>query len=346
MNIYIVLTPYHLFLSLIHAERKEDDLVVLIDDNGQLGKYEIVGSKLFCFFIYINRSSVMNKYLSRQLLFNAGNKISLDDIVLIARNRECDKVFAFNDANAAAQYLLRKIKLFTSCKVCYIEDGAAPYNNHNIKWSFMHKVKCWIAYGLRYEFVSVLGTSKLIDGSLFLYPELVRIENKIKPFSEFNIDINCNYKINELADLLDLVEYFQFKKTVSVLFLLPREFNNNHKLSGLICDYIIKLNSFGVEVFVKHHPLDKYFFDFPIDCKVISSFVPAEIIPSKYSNLKVVFGFDTTSLMAVKKIYPDIISCNIKLDNNKNSYHDVMVSSGVVMISDNNLNEVVLQYEI
>lgn len=331
-NIYLVFTPYHFLLTLIHANRKDSDFILMVDDNGKLCEYDSIGRRLHRNFDYINMANKKYKILSRQLRFSIGNRKNLDIFIRKSRSSPISNVYVFNDAIPAAQYLIKKL----TGNATYIEDGSAPYNEHAISWSLVHRLKCWLAYGFGYHFVNVLGTSPLINNSLFLYPNLIRRENSILPYSHFETSGNYIEIIKKLA-----IEFYKFKTTKtpansnSALILLPRLSAKEPAFIDELHCIIKNLDNLGWSIFLKSHPLDgnaSKVFEITACCKFLPSNMPAEIIPGIIDSIKLIIGKETTSLMSIKKLFPDLKTINLVDEKTTQSrYQTAMIEAGVVI---------------
>lgn len=342
-SLYLAFTPYHLLLTLIHEDRTENDFVIMVDDHGKLKNYEVAGSKFLSNYRYVNMRSSECKLLSRQLVLPAGNRKKIDSIVKPLIFEPIGNIYVFNDTIPAAQYIIKKLKHNNAkIKVTYIEDGSAPYNEHYIEWSALHRIKCIIAYGLSYQFVKVLGTSPIVDGSLFLNPHLVRVENKIKPHQKLSIKENYLDQINRMTRALSSCSISKPEICRnSALFLLPRLMTMPEKFILELSYAIEKLGDQGWFICLKSHPLDGNSYEklsLKTNCQILPGNLPAELAPTIISDLKAVIGKETTSLLAIKSLFPEISIINLIEDcATTTQYQSAMLKAGVSMCTPENL---------
>ena len=63
MNLYIVSSPLHIFLTLLNQKDHSSSLCILIDEENKLGKYYSLISQVFKHSVYINfRYNRISKY--------------------------------------------------------------------------------------------------------------------------------------------------------------------------------------------------------------------------------------------------------------------------------------------
>lgn len=327
MNLYIALTPFHLLLTLIHDDRNKDDTIVLIDDNSTLSAYESIDT--FEDYHYINQSPTKNRAINRQLIIRTGNKKKLDNI---SKKHKYKNIYIFNDANPAAQYLAKKAKTISAPDVFYIEDGAAPYNNHKLTHSLINKIKRKTFYGIRHELISIIGTSTVVDASIYLYPDLARKENKIKPFSEFKITIDKDDKLDKFLNAIT-TEKNHKKEIAKILFLLPKINKDTKFISEKIENAALIINELALFPKIKRHPLDSVDTEVCNDLFNLPAHIPAELIPIIHKEIRVIFGVETTSLLSIRKLYPKLEIYNISEKPEITTFGKKLESVGIKTIN-------------
>lgn len=319
-------------MTLVHSERAANDVVIMIDFNGRLQNYQTVGQNLFSSFHYINMSAGSNKIIARQLRLPTTNKRKLDAIISQTPSGLISNIYVFNDAIPAGQYFIRK----TKGKAVYVEDGSAPYNDHFFTWSRANRFKYWVAYGSKYHFVNVLGTSPLISESLFLNPTLVRKENTKNPFREFLVNPNFTSIIRDLAHELSSINDPLTKDVKrAALILLPSLMAMPPAYTKKIWFIIENLIENGWGIYLKQHPLDGTILEDikpNMSCTVLSNTMPAEMLPVVFQRIEVVIGRETTSLLSIKHLFPNLQVINLIDDNAEPSQYQIaMTRAGVTM---------------
>ncbi|CAN7570546.1 hypothetical protein LJR296_003986 [Cupriavidus necator] len=303
MNIFIALTPYHLILTLTYVGRGEGDIVVLIDQTGRLTPYKDILPKLFARAIYIDATyrGVWDKLLALNKLSSRFHRCSIAAVGALIREAAVGQIYIFNDSAVEVQFLLSGLGELAT----YIEDGSAPYNEHWIDASILKRIAYPILLGGYYDCNSVLGTSRYVNRGLYLFPSLVRPENRATPCEQFHLSAEYGSRLNFFVSLFPGIGELQ--KTLAdrptTLLLLPSAITPGLKkeLNNLLADEHAR----GHVVLVKRHPLQKNEFKFETGCEVVEapSYVPAELLPVAVVNLMSVYGSESTSLLAYKYLF-------------------------------------------
>lgn len=325
-NLFICLTPLHTLIAYLSSFRRPQDVIVLIDQNGVLNEWaKIVKEKnLFINFIYVN--SKVDKYrLPFYYLGLSFGKLPSNFDAFIIKNKDVlfEAIYCFNDLAPQTQFLLWQIQ---HKEAVYIEDGSAPYNDHAINNNGIKVLLVRKLFSNFYTQIKVLGTSHYIERSLFMYPDFVRSENKIKPYSKLELSENKRQKI------IDLFLTTERQKNLNENFCLVF---TNLKISAneLIKSAVATLGddcTDNLRILIKDHPLSpastnskKY--------TIVDKNIPSELIPLLYPNVKYVFGFGTTALQNISLFYP-----NIKIFNfyfcSMTKYDKFLESLGVLNI--------------
>ena len=304
LNVYVANTPYHLMLSILSGCLNGDSIIYLLDKSGQLGWYSGgVGPFFNGNFRYLD---ISGKGAWSRLLDNNPLSISLgfssfNDVFSELAGKEVDAIFVFNDSIPEVQTIAYNL----SCgRVVYIEDGSAPYNSHKIinKKSIFFKK---LFFGPVFEQVEVLGTSRLVSESKFSYPDLVRAENRIKPYSGLETVASVRCQLKAYAELFG--GFLESKAERVVLYLLPPYEDKDLKKKYM--EIRARCADPNVAHLVKAHPLSSPSFFELEGVKLLPSFIPTEVIPFLV-NVEHLYGYATTSLMSVKYLFDSIpVTC-------------------------------------
>ncbi len=308
MNAFIALTPYHLLLTLLAKQRKESDLIILIDETGNLRSYANLGEILGLNFAYLPcwPASGIRKHLRRQLRFPSPFRQKLQAISLEAGPSGQGATYVFNDSPPPVQYLARLI----GKDVVYIEDGAAPYNNHYIKTSMLKRMLYAIVYGSWYEPPNVLGTTSLVKRSVFTFPDRVRIENTRTPRTTYEIRQDYAHIVSRLTAAINgAFTDSAHRPKSAIMLLLPR--NNLQPREDEYSKYLQFAHAAAkaARVYVKPHPLDgntvagifgdREIFVAPAD-------IASEAFLFQHADITSVYGPPNTSMISTRFFFPHI----------------------------------------
>jgi hypothetical protein len=308
-NLFIAMTPYHLFLSIAMRTMNSNDTVLLIDEHGELSHYRSVIPKLISNFVYLQleNTGIMSSIINFNRLISSRKKKEVEETT--NKLSLINNVYVFNDNNFTVQYFLSKIH---KNHVFYIEDGAAPYNDHIIHNSYLKKLIYRLCFGSFYEFSSVLGTCSFIEKSFFLHPELVRKENKTLPHSIYEFSPDAKILLKRLFLLhpkTGKLKAEKIRKHIS-LFLLPRidMLKEDSDILTLIRSKILEETSTGKQVFIKAHPLDQGVTKVPEikNLTQIPKSLPAEALPTFFKNITSLYSPPNTSLLSFRRLFPSI----------------------------------------
>jgi hypothetical protein len=333
-SVYLAFTPYHIVLTLIHSERSRDDVVVFIDDQGHHKDYKQIGRELFEHFFYINMREGRPSVLARQLLVSAGNRGRIDCFIKSLMSVATGKVYVFNDMVPAGQYIIRQL----AAPVVYIEDGSAAYNNHRVTWPLRKRFARRIAYGFDFRFINVIGTSDLVSESQFLFPEHARSENKVKPHQHFERKPDCLARLKYFSGLFPAMNSISSTDCAnkSALLLVPYLASASGSFIERLSGIIDKLNEKDWVVFLKMHPEDGRQTNKIVRrevCTVLPGNMPAELVPAAVRSLKLVIGRQTSALLAIKWLFPNLSVVNLKEPHEMLTPDEMVMSAiGIEMV--------------
>lgn len=312
MATFLALTPYHILLSIISAKQKPQDSLIIIDESGNLSNYQPIGEKFFHKSRYIKFTE---KGIQRIIKYNRiTNPERIRKILLEIKSIQKEKdepIYVFNDSCPLVQVFIQN----SISKIVYIEDGSAPYNDHQINNTKIKILLHKIAYGWNYESPSILGTSSKVAESVLTFPGLARAENRIKPIHQFICKEN-KYKL--MKDVFNLLNNAS-PKTLSApsssegasLILLPKFSTSSRELLDELIFIANRNLDTGRAIYLKGHPLtakpvpseEKMF---PIGCTWLAPEIPSEILPAALPEIDSIIGPPSTSLLAAKFLYPNL----------------------------------------
>ena len=329
MEVYLANTPYHLILSIINGCLRRDSMVFLLDMTGALERY--AGAEFAAFFngrfryVKLGSVHVAQKIINRNSLLAPITGSKTADVVEFILRRRPECVYAFNDSFPEVQYILSRCKNFGAK---YIEDGSAPYNSHSVKHSIPQLAQK-ILYGIYYDRINVLGTSRYVDENIFCYPQFARKENMAKPISQLAYEADSKLDLCRFSKLFDLEDLVREIGDLPInLFLLP-PFENDSVV--YLFERLVK-ESGGVSL-VKQHPLSKLPLSPILNFVEVNSFIPAEALLFRFKNIQAVYGYPTTTLLATKYLMPEVaVYCVLPDGSGDNFFIDNLMRSGVEII--------------
>lgn len=309
MNVYIAFTPYHLMLTLMMNCRDSSDAVLLIDESGNLSAYKETFPKYAENFFYFN--CFFNKSWRKAFCFNwvfsSGFKSYLNKVLDFIKTSGVGEIFVFNDNSPISQFIVRSL----GGKATYIEDGAAPYNDHYIENSIKKKILYRLIFGPFYEFTNVLGTSKYIDKTILTFPDKVRWENSRENISQYNFrkDRLPFVKRAFFLDKRDANFFDNEDFGIYILILLPRNYHLTCSLHDSYKKIIDDSLSTGRKVVVKKHPLDFLATTenlFTEGVFICPPFIPSEAIFITSCKLELIYGPSNTSMLSARFFSPHV----------------------------------------
>lgn len=314
--------------------RGPEDWVVFVDQGGGFGAHEKIMRRFFGNFVYKNCSG---SFLRRSASLSWPVRCLGGDCwkkFLTSNLKDINRVFVFNDNPAEVQCLLAQLK---PIQTTYVEDGSAPYNEHYIANGWMKRLRYRLILGGGYEFSEVLGTTSYITDSLFSYPSMVRQENSRRPCAKLELRSNYRKLLSALFELTqESLSGLQNLPSSSVdLYILPpiRSFEENEQLLLVYKEKIRAAITAGVDVMVKYHPLDtgqEPLQQMGLEVLTAPQHISAEVLVAGLPNVRRVYGGLTTSMLAVRTLFPDVgLTAVISSAQARSPYASVLLSFGV-----------------
>lgn len=270
-------------------DRADSDFIFLIDQHGLLSDIEDYIADLES--VYFVTSSVSRSAYKLLKKIHSTIGFTVND------------VFVFNDKSwqtwALMLFLKRK-------RVLYIEDGSSAYTTSRVVAVGLKKILLQVLSCLPlspYQYIEVLGTSKLISGGYYLFPKLVRREHTLLPVYQYELCVTRKLKLKNLFSIaLDQM----IPENGAVLSLLPSV------SAPVYSDFVDFTMDIGLKnempIFVKMHPLSEGTY-------VVSEFyevpksLPAEAILIT-GRVSILVGNYTTSLYSSQFLFEGIRSIN------------------------------------
>lgn len=332
-NIYFCLTPYHLLTTILHVERSANDIVVLLDQKGELKLLFDKVRKLGFFgrFYYIDSSSQLINAVCYLTNGRVGKYVNLSRVLLSLDQEVYRNFYFYNDLSPEVQFFLKKLNYENGV---YIEDGSAPYNTHFVKRWKVKSAVLTILFRHFYEQIEVLGTSRHVSYGLYSWPKCVREENMRNPcrilkycddFVARIEKLSATYRDEFVHNVIDEEKYIAYLPWGS----LKDEVGFIHEIR----EYLKKNSLPDLIVVAKRHPLsqaeDLAGDSVPENVYFCKKEMPGELVPSVFKNIKLVFGRGSTSLMTVRKLHDDLPVISL-LNEDKDRYDFFLEDLGVM----------------
>jgi hypothetical protein len=322
-SVFIALTPFHLLLSLVSAERSSSDAIILLDEEGTLGRYEHPMRELCGDFQYISypRQAKLRKIAALRFGRATGLGRTLREYTSRLNMSGVRRAFVFNDNAPVSQFLIDGLQ----CEdVLYVEDGSAPYNDHEISNPLKKRVLYRLAYGRFYRCASVLGTSTYITGARYTFPNLIRSENRNVPAKQFSPVTNYAELMKRFIDVFPEGRQVtaELRETAVVLVLPGRGFAGDPRLVAQLSGVLRRCREAGCKAVLKTHPLDPPLVSNRLelaDFIVLPSHLPAEALPAALPGLKVVYGPPNTTLLACRFFFPSVATRCLTVEGERSS---------------------------
>ncbi|PTV93032.1 hypothetical protein C8C76_15613 [Halanaerobium saccharolyticum] len=314
-NIFLVHTPYHLMLSVGFAKQlvEQDNFLIIFEDFDVSSVDTNNFSHLFKKIEILQGNLVLKdiNIIKKIYLYY----INIKKLKKIIKKRNFDKVFTFNNNIILDQKIFELVNQKRKCKVIYIEDGSAAYNQSykecgNLKRKVKSLTKKAIFnlndYG---QCVSILGLNNYIDELFVLYPELIREElreKKVKKITDTQFADGAKLVYKNLFDEIEVsrnsiivfLDKYEFVKTIqqNYFYILER-----------IIEYSKEKNK---DVYFKYHPREEKEFIklLELDYKnifFIKKEIPSEVVGYSLSGNNIIISTTSTSLLTINKIIED-----------------------------------------
>lgn len=314
-NIFLVHTPYHLMLSVGFAKQlvEQDNFLIIFED------FDVSSVDINNFSHLFKKIEILQGNLTLKNI-NIFKKIYLYHINIkklkkLIKKRDFDKAFTFNNNFILDQKTFELVNRKQRCKVIYIEDGSAAYNqSYNECDNLKKQVKLFIKkvifnlknYG---QGVSVLGSNNYIDELFVLYPELIReelSEKKVKKITnkQFSDGVKLVYK--------NFFDQIEISRDSIIIFLDKYEFvktiqKNYFYILEMIIEYSKEKSK---NVYFKYHPREEKEFIklLKLDYRnifFIKKEIPSEVVGYSLLGNNIIISTISTSLLTINKIIED-----------------------------------------
>jgi len=311
-NVFVVHTPYHLFLSFIilSSFKESPNTIITIEDAPFNKIIPYLKTNNLTRIVSINGQYGKKNKITRFLV----QKMGIKKIKNILSNLNVSQLFVFADHIPMTQFTISLLK--NKSKIIKVEDGMEAYIDYY--YDKTNRLKLLLKHTLYGGFIEPIerqGMYKYIDELWVLYPQFVssklkeRFMNKIYGIPR-NIDINNikNIYYNLITSILNLINSFSPIRHI-LLFLLPHSkvFSLEVKKGFEKLFESVTYNEKNDKLFiVKYHPRETFFYmeEFKQfnNCKflTIDSFIAAELLFVILKNLL------NQGLCDSIKIYSDI----------------------------------------
>ena len=297
MDLYIVSSPLHLFLTLMSREDHSNSLCILIDEENKLDKYHSLIDKVFKYSFYVN---FRYKRISKYLRFSQYTRYLFKDFRFLRKkgtNKTVKNVYLFNDHFFGAQVYLQ---LMHSANVYFIEDGSCVYNQWVFKNNYTREIFYRILFGKGIQQIKVMGTHPRIESRFLLYPDKARKELQDKKNVQFTPSYNPMLASKKMLKIFDYSLTLDNRKRI--LFVLSR-LNTYHEFEW-VNNQIGYFNEHGYTCYVKSHPLSALVKNIRSeDAIYLRNDLPVEIIAS-YIQFDKIYGPPSSALYTIKFLFP------------------------------------------
>lgn len=260
-NLYIIYTPYHVFLSLLISQsiRAENHFIVFKDFDAS-NFFE----NSFC-----KDLNKINKNISVEIIGGQYEKNRVGRIIAlrqgakrikkIASRESFNRIFIFNDELPPSQAAIYYAPGNSS--IIKVEDGSESYIDYEKKFCRRKELLKKIIYNFSYKHLPRMGFHPRLNELWVLFPELVcaglkkRFSEKIKPIPKSldNIYELLGASIDEIERIIIKENYFN--PLDIAVFLLPHSEIVNSKTVHFTKEIIEKKKKKSL-VYVKYHPRD------------------------------------------------------------------------------------------
>lgn len=303
MDLYIVSSPFQLFLAIGISEEGSKDICILIDEGNILSDYRQVAERHFGDVFYLDFPfGRLSKYLQfNWLAISFAGRVKKLLKALEAKGR-INTVYLGNDHFFGNQ-------IIAACVPCrervFIEDGSALYNNWTFQSSRLRRLFYWLLFGNKAKQIEHMGTAFDYAKRLLLFPELVRPELK----SQVNESYEAKHPSKIIAEMFSglpdvkLLEESISKENVAV-FLLSRL--DTYAESNWFEKRLDIFDTGSRRILVKEHPMSLRTKNNRIDhLTKIPSLISAELLPGLL-NMDMLIGPPTSALYSIRFFFPDI----------------------------------------
>lgn len=324
ISLFFVHTPYHLLLASGIALAKKNSntnvLVIYRDfefDDSYFEKSASLYRKTLVLFGNLDhsKSGLLGKLSYQRLFFR-----NIRRIKELFRKEGVAKIYVFNDQRVENKKAMQFCTDSRNCKVTYVEDGSAVYSSSSSPRkhanSIVQEMKR-IIYCLNEpaDSSAILGSSKLINEQVVLFPELVRTEltkRKVTELTAEELTASIRFLFGSVIDKIDSLEYSV------VIFLDLYDFVSCFidRYMAVITSIIYLCKNMNKTVYVKYHPREEkkyasHLQSFSERVYFIDKTIPSEAVNCKCERKVIFIGSLSTSLITASKISKDVLRVSI-----------------------------------
>lgn len=235
---------------------------------------------------------------------------------------EFARIHVFNDMRAEVQAAIRSVKRTSaSARAVYVEDGTAAYHSSPASRvpGRLARIARKLVYGMWWEYLDVIGTSRQIDEVRAMFPALVRAELRGKNVTGLPIDHLLGTEVLEFAKSYGnaIVDPRDLTRDVACL-LLPttsRAVIDRSTYGNALVEACQAVMDKGLAAAIKYHPAEREKDPFglgKLGVSVLPAGMPAEFIYIlNRRSLEYVIGDNSTALMSARVILPSATSISL-----------------------------------
>lgn len=322
-NVFMPLTPYHVFLSCgvaLEEHRDERNHLVLIED---LPGSDILVESLrrwshspFQDVALCSGTFDRSWDLTRGLAIRHNSK----KLLKLVSDAPIDRLYVFNDARADEQAVIRYVaKNRPAARIVCLEDGLAMYTSALLsrRDNILKRLGKRYLYGRHHQLLDAIGSSPWVHEARLAYVHLARSELTGKSLKPLPFGAFFGAEMKALADELCqkmAVEACNADR-IEVLVLLPHpEFigrdDETKKLYRSICAAAVQRN---LPVAIKQHPRDRSGLLFTDDrTGLVPRGLAAEFMfLSRRDEIRFVFGDLSSGLMSARWLLPSATTVSV-----------------------------------
>jgi len=315
-NVFMPMTPYHVFLSCgvaLGEHRGERNHLIVIEDFP--GADILVESVMRWSHSPFRGITLHAGTLGRGSDLTRGLAIQRSSrrLVKMVSDAPIDRLYVFNDARADEQAVIRHVaKRRPATRIVCLEDGLAMYASALLsrRDSNLKRLGKRLLYGRDLHLPDAIGSSPWIHEARLAYVSLARRELAGKCLKPLPFDVFSGTEMRALADEYCERMSVEAGRTdrIEVLVLLPHpeliaHDDETEKLYRSICVEAARCNR---SVALKQHPRDRHGVLFTDDRAVlVPRGLAAEFLfLSRRDEIRFVFGDLSSALMSARWLLP------------------------------------------
>jgi hypothetical protein len=309
-QLFLATTPYHVLLSCALAEEGAE-------------QYD---SHILLFPFFAHAPELMEALRQGTSMFAScvlfpdvedtnyrGCRVAIEQVrEQMRRYPQLGKLLVFNDRHFLIQAAMdRAQRLQPEVHVTYVEDGSAAYSSTRFRQGHLRvpTIKGKIRYGLWYERIGCLGTSRWIDDMRIIYPKFARAELAGLPAKEIDRDAFHRVLAAEWVDLYMrmLGSSMETTRSSDLILLAPEHKGmcREPRLLDGIRSVVAQAVRESAKIAVKYHPREDAGDYLEIGqhpgASVVPRGLPAECLFQRSGGrTPVILGADTTSIITAR----------------------------------------------